>query len=304
VTAVRPRLLVTALAVALTAAAPSGCGGADDGGLEREPAVASAPGPQRPFVASVRADRAVVWAVGDGADGDDEGRLVARRIVAGRIDRLLYLGDVYDDGTAEEYAEHYAPVYGRFARITAPTPGNHEWDNRAEGYDAYWRRVTGRTPPRFYAFTVAGWTFLSLNSEDGTDEDAAQVAWLRRRLAGPGDCRVAFWHKPRYSAGKHGDDEEVAPLWNALRGRARVVINGHDHDMQRLRPRDGITAFVSGAGGKELYELDRDRADLAFGNDDAYGALRLDVRPGVIRHSFVTAEGRTLDAGTVRCSPP
>ena len=55
---------------------------------------------------------AVVWAVGDGANGGSEAKALAARIARGPIDRFLYLGDVYDDGTAEEFAESYAPVYG------------------------------------------------------------------------------------------------------------------------------------------------------------------------------------------------
>lgn len=46
----------------------------------------------------------------------------------------------------------------------------------------------------------------------------------------PGTCRLA-WHRPRFTAGKHADARDVAPLWEALRGRAKIVVNGHDHNM-------------------------------------------------------------------------
>ena len=55
---------------------------------------------------------------------------------------VLYLGDVYDSGTAEEFDSNYRPAYGRFDKITAPTPGNHDWPQHEEGYDPYWRRRT------------------------------------------------------------------------------------------------------------------------------------------------------------------
>jgi hypothetical protein len=41
-------------------------------------------------------------------------------------------------------------------------------------------------------------------------------------------------------------------------------VNGHDHDMQPLRPIDGITEFVAGAGGRSLYPLDESDSRLAF----------------------------------------
>lgn len=253
--------------------------------------------------------RAVVWAVGDGADGGAAGKAVARLIRAGPVDRVLYLGDVYGpqpaallrgDGTAADYRTRYAPVFGALARRTAPTPGNHEWPQRGDGYEPYWRRVLGSTPPAYYSFTIAGWQVLSLNSEAPHDRGSRQLRWLAREVARPGTCRLAFWHRPRFSAGRHGDQADVAPLWDALRGRAALVVNGHDHDMQRLRPVDGITELVSGAGGHGLYGLHRDRR-LAFGDDRTYGALRIDLRRGRARLRFVATGGRVLDSSAVRC---
>jgi hypothetical protein len=55
-----------------------------------------------------------------------------------RVDRLLYLGDVYESGTAAEFESNYRPLYGRFDSIAAPTIGNHEWPNVATGYVPYW----------------------------------------------------------------------------------------------------------------------------------------------------------------------
>jgi hypothetical protein len=257
--------------------------------------------PSGPWLPSTGGEQAVVWAVGDGANGSDAAKRLARRIAADRPDRFLYLGDVYPSGTTLDYAVRYAPVYGRLARITAPTPGNHEWGNRREGYDRYWRRVTGKAPPAFYAFSIAGWRLLSLNSEIPHGPGSEQLRWLRRQLRAPGTGRLAVSHRPRYSAGSHGDQRDMAPVWEALRGRARIVLAGHDHNMQRMKRRDGITEFVSGAGGKSRYDLDHGYPGLAFANDQDYGALRLELSPGIARFAFVTSGGRTLDRGTIRC---
>lgn len=260
--------------------------------------------PSGVFIASVRARKATVWAVGDGADGSKTSKVVARRIVRARPARFLYLGDVYEHGTAEEFAKHYAPVYGALARVTAPTPGNHDWPNHESGYDPYWKRVTGKQPPAFYAFSVAGWQLISANSEVDHRPGSAQVSWLRRTVRRPGTCRIAFFHRPRYGASIDDDDlPDMAPVWNALRGHVAIVLSGHEHDMQRLRPRSGIVELVSGGGGHGLDRLDGSYAGLAFGNDKDYGALRLRLRRGLARFAFVTASGRTLDSGTVRCRP-
>lgn len=117
----------------------------------------------------------------------------------------------------------------------------------------------------------------------------------------PGRCRIAFWHRARFSAGRHGDQADTDPLWAALRDKATIVVVGHDHNMQRLHPIDGITQFVSGAGGRSHYEFDPSDERLAFANDRDYGALRLELSPGVARYAFVSASGETLDFGELGC---
>ena len=257
------------------------------------------------LVRSVPDASATIWAVGDGADGGSAARALVRRIAAGDVDRLLYLGDVYERGTEDDFRDHYATTYGRLAPVTAPTPGNHEWPRHETGYDPYWERELGRSrAAAWYAFRAAGWTILSLNSEADHDRGSPQERWLRSRLDKPGTCRIAFWHRPRFNAGgHHGDAGDMAPIWDALRGKATIVVAGHEHNMQRLRPIDGITSFVSGAGGHGLYKVRRDDPRLAFGEDRSYGALRLRLRRGEARYAYVSTSGRVLDRGTLRCRP-
>ena len=253
------------------------------------------------FVSSVGGQRATIWAVGDG-DASEAGRAVAGRIASAPFDRLLYLGDVYGSGTAADFARNYTPAYGRFARRTAPTPGNHDWPHHTTGYDRYWRKALRRKrAAAWYAFSAGGWRILSLNSEADHSARSSQGRWLRSELRKPGTCRIAFWHRARFSAGKHGDQDDIAPLWSALRGHATIVVNGHDHDMQRMRPIGGITAFVSGAGGRSHYAVDRGDGRLAFSDDTTYGALRLVLRAGSAAFAFVAADGRVLDSGSVGC---
>jgi acid phosphatase type 7 len=262
----------------------------------------AAPATGRGFVRSIGRPGAVVWAVGDGGTDSPEAARVAKLIADSDPDRLLYLGDVYERGTAEEFETNYEPTYGRLAALTAPTPGNHEAPLADQGYDPYWQEALGAPTPAYYAFRVSGWQILSLNSEIDHDPGAPQLRWLERQVATGGDCRIAFWHRPRFSAGlDHGDQPDMAPLWNAVRGHARIVLSGHEHDMQRLRPRGGLTQFVSGAGGKSLYDIDESDPRLRFSNDSQYGALRLELRPQHARYSFVTAADEELDRGSISC---
>jgi len=254
------------------------------------------------FVSDRSTRVAVVWAAGDGADGGPGAEAVTRLVRRGRPDVFLYLGDVYPEGDADGFEHGYAPTFGTLAHVTAPTPGNHDRPYWRQGYLAYWTKAHGRRPPDYYSFRAGGWDILSLNSEIAHGSASSQLRWLRRQLTAPGDCRLAFWHRPRFSAGTvHGDNPDVAPLWRALRGHARLVLNGHEHNMQRMRPRDGLVELIQGAGGHSLYGLTRSYGGLAFGNRDTFGAIRLGLRPGVARFGFVDIGGKTLDSGQVRC---
>ena len=246
----------------------------------------------------------VVWAVGDGADGSEVSKSVARMIFERRVDRFLYLGDVYETGTAAEYQNNYRPVYGSLDKKTAPTIGNHEYTNRATGYTPYWTRVHGRAP-EYYAIRASGWQIISLNSEADHSADSDQLAWLRSKIETTprfGDCRIAFWHQPRYSAGFYGDTPSKEPFWEVLADRARIVINGHEHDIQKMKPRRGINEFVSGAGGHSPRDTNELDPRLSYSNDQERGALRLEVGRESVQWRFVSPRAGKLADGRIRCT--
>ncbi len=295
--------VATALVVIATVAHD---GGSDDkGGVAGATDRSSYLGPRGGGSAWMRARPrpvSVVWAIGDGADGGADSRAVAAMVGRQRIDRMLYLGDVYETGTAAEFQTNYDPPYHRFDAIAAPTIGNHEWPNIATGYVPYWTSVRGTPPPLWYAFAVSGWQLISLNSNVPTSSD--QLSWLSAQIAQTpryGTCRLAFMHHPVYSAGLHGDLSSLQGIFGELKGRASIVLAGHDHDMQRLQPVDGITPYVDGAGGRELYPVDRTDPRLAFADDTHHGALRIKLRPGLATLSFVAEDGTVLDRSRASC---
>ena len=252
--------------------------------------------PDGEWIRSVPGARAELWAVGDSSG--DGGREIAALIERSRPDRALYLGDVYPNGTAADFRE-WERDWGELVPVMAPTPGNHDWQEANEGYDPYWSDVTGRPPPTNYEFRAGGWQILALNSEH--EEQSAQIEWLRERTAPGGSCRIAFWHRPRFSAGPHGDSTAVDGLWRAVRGRVAMVLSGHEHNMQRLRPDGGTAQFVSGAGGFSQTEPAADDPRLAFGDGMRDGALRLRLRRGRAEWAFVATDGQVLDSGSLRC---
>ena len=278
-------------------------------GIALAPRAGTGPGaqartPAKPWLPPLKRPGAVVWAVGDGADGGNPGQALGAMLASNRIDRFLYLGDVYETGTEAEFNSNYAPAFGSLAPITAPTIGNHEYANRAGGYLPYWQRVRGRMPPPWYAISASGWQLISLDSNAERGAGSPQVLWLARKLRRSprfGSCRIAFMHHPRYSAGLHGDDATMTTLWESLAGRASLLLTGHDHDYQRFLPLNGLTEIVAGSGGHSSYPV---RADsrLAFADAADTGGVRIKLRDRVAALRFVAADGRTLDSSEVSCT--
>jgi len=65
---------------------------------------------------------------------------------------LLYLGDVYEDGSATEFYNWYGnnnSFYSRFRSITNPTIGNHEYLTTGAAGSS----IIGITPPLITATT-------------------------------------------------------------------------------------------------------------------------------------------------------
>jgi hypothetical protein len=253
--------------------------------------------------AEAAAQRAVVWAAGDAASPDPRSDRVAALVRRGRPDRFIYLGDVYETGTPAEFRRWYQPRFGRLGHITIPTIGNHEWTNRYRGYYPYWKRQKGRRQPPWFKTEAAGWEILSLNSQARHGSASPQVRWLEGAVAGPGDCRIAFMHRPRYSAGAYGGAADLNPLWHRLVGHAQIVLSGHDHNLQRHHPHRGLTQYVVGAGGRGTYGLHRGTSSLAWGRDDVAGALRMVLKPGRALLEFRSVSGRVLDRSRASCTP-
>ena len=255
-------------------------------------------------VALIPAAVSTVWAVGDGGVSGADDDAVAARIQQEGLDHFLYLGDVYESGTAQEYATNYQTSFGRFKSITSPTPGNHEWPRRAEGYDPYWgSRVRQPDGGHHYSFDIGGWHVVSLNSEDSSTVER-QRQWLVGDLARySGTCTIAFWHRPRYNAGRHGEALSMDPLYDTLSGHAVALLTGHDHNYQRYPPFQGIAQFVVGTGGNGHYPVNESDSRLAASNDTAFGALRMELGDTGMRYEFVRTDGARLDSGTLPCTP-
>jgi acid phosphatase type 7 len=257
---------------------------------------------------------AVLLAAGDIASCAYSGDERTAALLDSNRGTVLTLGDnAYDHGTLEEFRKCFGASWGRHKRRIRPAPGNHDYNSGASGYFQYFGRAAGPAGRGYYSFDLGSWHVVSLNSERDTGATGGQVRWLRADLArARARCILAFWHRPRWSAGDYSDDGRTAPLWNALYdARADIVLSGHDHNYQRYPPMNkrgaiqrarGIRSFVVGTGGASLDEVRADSRRRAA-NDSTWGLLKLTLRRAGYKWRFLpVAGGRYRDSGSGTCS--
>jgi 3',5'-cyclic AMP phosphodiesterase CpdA len=232
---------------------------------------------------------------------------------------VLTLGDnQYENGTLAKFRRSYDPSWGKIKGRIRPAPGNHDYRAPgAAGYFAYFGARAGRRSRGYYSFNLGGWHLIALNSEcthvGGCGKGSRQERWLRADLAAhPARCTLAYWHKPRFSSGMHGNDATYTAFWRALyRAGAEVVLVGHDHDYERfalqtpqgrLDRARGIRQFVVGTGGKTHYGFRTIRANSQVRNSGTFGVLRLTLRTSGYDWRFVPEPGkRFTDTGHGTC---
>ncbi len=263
----------------------------------------------------------VMVGAGDIAKCDGEGDEGTAALLDGIEGTVFTLGDnVYERGTAAEYAECYEPTWGRHKARTRPVPGNHEYETPgAAGYFDYFGAAAGERGEGYYSYDVGEWHIVALNSmcreAGGCGPDSPQVRWLKDDLAANRDkaCTLAYFHYPLFNAGERGTFPNfVGEFWDVLYAEgADVVLSAHDHNYQRFAPQSpdgaadparGIRQFVTGSGGGDHYEIKDSPENLEAYNEDTYGVLKLTLRANDYDWRFVPVEGGTFtDSGGARC---
>jgi hypothetical protein len=232
---------------------------------------------------------------------------------------VMMIGDAaYPDGTKENF-DCYEKTWGRVKSRTRPAVGNHEFHSAgATFYFQYFGAAAGDPKNGYYSYELGTWHIVVLNSEckevGGCEAGSRQEKWLRQDLSDhPAVCTLAYFHKPLFSSGQtHGDDPSLRPLWQALYdANAVLVIGGHDHDYERFAPQNpdgqadakrGIREFVAGTGGKSQRAFGAPKANSEVRNNDAFGVLKLTLRPNGYDWQFVPEQGKTFtDSGSGAC---
>lgn len=251
--------------------------------------------------------------IGDSGRGDQAQNDVARQMVAWRqqfaFDFVLMLGDnIYDSHTPEDYVlrfeKPYEPLLDQGVTFHAAI-GNH--DDPAQIHYAKFN-MGGE---RYYSFrrsessvegaiAGAGVRFFALDSRS---LDPEQLEWLRTELNDSNSrWKIVFFHHPIYTSGRYGAGARA--LRSALEpvlveGDADVVLAGHEHFYERIKPQRGILYFTSGAAGSLRVNDIRSTNLTARGFDTDYSFMLMEAAGDELYFQVISRVGSTVDAGVI-----
>jgi hypothetical protein len=209
------------------------------------------------------------------------------------------MGDnLYGSETPADYKKKFQDVYQRLLDDKVKfyaSLGNHDQPN--ERFYEYFN-MDGK---EYYRFTKGNTAFYALNSNY---MDKKQLKWLEDELIkDTSEWKIAFFHHPPYSSGgAHGSDKQlrevVEPIF--VKYGVNVVLAGHEHFYERIKPQKGIYYFISGAGGK-LREGDvKERSPLTdkfFDNDMSF--MLVEIVKGDMHFQVISRTGETVDSGVL-----
>jgi hypothetical protein len=197
---------------------------------------------------------------GDGSKGQaDVAHAIARLHHENPLSFGITLGDnFYSHGVTSLadplWRKRWEDLYTPLGIPFYASLGNHDWshpDSPAAEILYTAKSKSWRMPASYYTYTAGSAQFFAL---DTSALGAAQLEWLQKEISkSQAHWKIVYGHHPIYSAGRYHDSPRMeAKLFSIIRNRATIYFAGHDHDMQALKPEDGVHFFVVGGGGASL----------------------------------------------------
>jgi predicted MPP superfamily phosphohydrolase len=233
-----------------------------------------------------------------GAQQYEVGEQMARAHEAFPFDIVLMLGDnLYGRKTPADYnrkfEEPYKPLLDEGVKFYASL-GNHD-DPNERYYKPF--HMNGQ---RYYALRLGEVEFFAL---DSTYVDPQQLEWIKQQLSSSSaPWKICFFHHPLYSAAHyHGPDldlrKRLEPIFQQY--GVTVVLSGHEHVYERVKPQNGIYYFVLGNGGQLRPHDLRPSAETAKGFDTDRAFMLMEISGNDLYFQTLSRTGSTVDSGVI-----
>ncbi len=171
---------------------------------------------------------------------------------------------------------------------------------------------------RFYKlFNMEGKFYYTFNPKpairffalDSTYPEPEQIQWLEKELeASSSDWKIVFFHHPLYSSGgRHGSDLRLRDVLEPIfvKYNVSVVLSGHDHFYERVKPQKGIAYFVVGSGGQlRVGNIDRGTGITAKGFDTDLAFMAAEINGDEMHFNVISRLGQTVDSGVLTRRKP
>jgi predicted MPP superfamily phosphohydrolase len=221
------------------------------------------------------------------------------------LDVVLAVGDnIYPDGGGRHFEKKFARPYAGLIREGVKfhaVLGNHDVrDGRGDQC-------------QYPLFNMNGQCHYTIKKGDGLAEffmidstafDMTQAGWLEGVLKeSTAKWKIAVFHHPIYSsAEEHGSDVALRRRIEPLLARygVNVVISGHDHTYERVKPQQGVQYFVTGAGGKVRpgdVNMGSPLRAMSYDRDNHY--MQMVIEDQQINFQTIARSGAVIDRGAI-----
>ena len=247
--------------------------------------------------------------------------------------KFAVLGDFgTGDRTQMELAQQMVALHGRFAYDTVVLVGDNLYgserpqDFKKKFEDPYkplldagvkFQASLGNhdaREQRFYAlFNMGGKLYYTFSPKpdvrffvlESTYPEPEQIQWVEKELAAStSEWKIPVFHHPLYSSGdRHGSDlrlrEVLEPIF--VKHNVSVVLTGHDHFYERVKPQKGIAYFVVGSGGQlRAGNIDRTSGLTASGFDTDLVFLAAEIVGDEMYFNAISRQGTVVDSGVLK----
>src|SRR5215471_8064286 len=219
------------------------------------------------------------------------------------FDFVVMLGDnIYGGNTPTDFSRKFEMPYklllDQGVKFYASL-GNHDNAAVEKAYKPF--NMNGQ---QYYTYKKGNVQFFAL---DSNYMDPKEVAWLTKELENSGaDWKVCYFHHPLYSsAAFHGSSLELRQILEPLfvQNGVQVVLAGHDHVYERIKPQNGIYYFVAGSGGELRKGNLRKTALTEVGYDQDQVFLLLEISGDDLDFEAVSRIGKVVDSGLIHRNP-
>jgi hypothetical protein len=243
--------------------------------------------------------------IGDNGTGDPPQYDIAKQMAAWHekfpFTVVVMMGDnIYGSERPQDFDKKFKDPYQALLDAGVKfyaSLGNHD-SREQRNYNYY--NMDGKL---YYSFKAPKQN-VRFFAFESTYMDQEQLAWIEKELdASNEDWKICYFHHPLYSSARtHGSELKLRAALEPLliKSGVSLVLNGHDHVYERIKPQNGITYFVEGSSGQlRAGDLRKGSPLTAKGFDTDQTFMLMEIEGDQLTFMTIARKGEVVDSGTI-----